>query len=99
MEKSSATGLWRAKWKGPCTDGQCCPSTPQLEMVIHWGGQRLGAEAQALEVRPGGEDWGWLHGDSLRGLWYGVPQTREYGRSPGPTREAGHHCSGRGMKR
>ena len=29
-----------------------------------WG---LGAEAPALEVRPQGEDWGWLHEHSLKG--------------------------------
>ena len=44
------------------------PSTPQPEMLIHWGRQGLGAEPQDLEVRPKGEDWGWLHGDSLKGL-------------------------------
>ena len=30
-----------------------------------WG---LGAEAWALEVRPQGEDWGWMHEHSLKGL-------------------------------
>ena len=29
-----------------------------------WG---LGAEARALEVRPQGEDWGWLREHSLKG--------------------------------
>ena len=41
-------------------------------MLICWGKQGLGAEAQALAVRLGGEDWGWLHGTSLMGLGCGV---------------------------
>ena len=55
-------------------------------MLIHWGCQGLSAEAQASEVRPWGEDWAWLHKDSLRGLGYGVPQPKESGKKPEPTR-------------
>ena len=45
-----------------------------------WG---LGAEAQALEVRPQGEDWGWLREHSLEGA--SVPQLarRESGKKSG----------------
>ena len=45
----------------------------------------LGAEAQALEVRFQGEDWGWLHEHSLKGAT--VPQLarRESGKKSGPT--------------
>ena len=61
--------------------------TPQPETLFLWGGQGLSVEARALEVRPWAEDWGWLHGDSLRGLGCGVPQPREYRKEPGPIRE------------
>ena len=36
-------------------------------LLIHWGGWGLGAEAQTPEVRPQGEDWGWLREHSLKG--------------------------------
>ena len=36
-------------------------------LLTHRGGWGLGAEARALEVRHQGEDWGWLHEDSLKG--------------------------------
>ena len=37
-------------------------------LLTRRGGRGLGAEARALEVRPQGEDWGWLCEHSLRGL-------------------------------
>ena len=47
-----------------------------------------------MEVRPCGEDWGWLCEDSLKGLGCAAPQLRESRKKPGPTREAGCHCWG-----
>ena len=44
-----------------------------------WGWWGLGAEAQASEVRPQGEDWGWLREHSLKGA--SAPQLAR--RSPG----------------
>ena len=71
------------------------PSTPQPEMLVHRGGRGLVAEARASEVRAWGEAWGWLCGDSLRGLECGVPQPREYRKKPGPARDAMcHHWGG-----
>ena len=37
-------------------------------LLTHRGGWGLAAEAQASEVRPQGEDWGWLREHSLKGL-------------------------------
>ena len=39
----------------------------EASLLTHRGGWGLGAEAQASEVRPKEEDWGWLHEDSLKG--------------------------------
>ena len=36
-------------------------------LLTRWGRWGLGAEARASEVRPQGEDWGWLHEHSLKG--------------------------------
>ena len=54
----------------------------------------MGAEALASEVRPQGEDWGWLHEDSLKGV--SVPQLarRESGKKSGAAEEARDHCFG-----
>ena len=59
------------------------PSIHQPETLVHWGRRGLGAEAQASEVRPWGEDCGWLCGDSLTGLGCRAPRPREYGKKPG----------------
>ena len=48
-------------------------------LLTRRGGQGLGAEARALEVRPQGEDWGWLRDHSLKGA--SEPQLA--GREPG----------------
>ena len=50
--------------------------------------------AQASEIRPQGEDWGWLHEHSLKGA--SAPQLagRESGKKSGPTEEARDHCFG-----
>ena len=37
-------------------------------LLTRRGGRGLGAEARALEVRSQGEDWGWWHEHSLKGL-------------------------------
>ena len=54
----------------------------------------LGAEARASEVRPQGEDWGWLREHSLKGA--SVPQLarRESGKKSGTAEEARDHCFG-----
>ena len=36
-------------------------------LLTRQGGRGLGAEAPASEVRSQGEDWGWLHEQSLKG--------------------------------
>ena len=54
----------------------------------------MSAEAWASEVRPWGEDWAWLCGDTLRGLGFSVSQPREYGNKPGPARETRQHFGG-----
>ena len=53
-------------------------------LLTHWGGWGLGAEAWASEVRPQGEDWGWLREHSLKGT--SAPQLagRESGKMSGP---------------
>ena len=49
---------------------QCQPALTSLRglsaHLLGWAG--LGAEALASEVRPQGEDWGWLREQSLKGL-------------------------------
>ena len=68
-EESAATGVQRAKQRESCPEDQCRPALPGLRFLFaHQGGWVLGAEAQASEVRPQGEDWDWLHEDSLRRL-------------------------------
>ena len=41
---------------------------PEACLLTRWGGQGLEAEAWASEVGSQGEDWGWLHEHSLKGL-------------------------------
>ena len=67
--------------------GSVPTSTHQLERLVcspTGAGGVLGAEAQALEVRPQGEDWGWLREHSLKGA--SVPQLAggESGKKSGP---------------
>ena len=47
------------------------------------GGQGLGAEARASEVRPQGEDWGWLREHSLKGATAPQLAGRESGKKSG----------------
>ena len=69
-EESAATGVWRAKWRDSCTEDGYRPALTGLRGLSApppgWAG--LGAEAQASEVRPQGEDWGWRREHSLKGL-------------------------------
>ena len=53
-------------------------------LLTHRGGQGLGAEARASEVRSQGEDWGWLREHSLKGA--SAPQLagRESRKESGP---------------
>ena len=54
----------------------------------------MGTEAPASEVRPQGEDWGWLRLHSLKGA--SAPQLpgKESGKKSGPAEEARDHCFG-----
>ena len=53
-------------------------------LLTRRGGRGLGAEARASEVRPQGEDCGWLHEHSLKGV--SAPQLagRESRKKSGP---------------
>ena len=90
-EKSSATGVQRAKQRDSRTEDQCQPALTSREVVCSparaGGGWRLRAEAQASEVRCQGEDWGWLCEHSLKGA--SAPQLagRESGKNSGPERQ------------
>ena len=68
-EKSTATGVQRAKRRDSRTEDQGRPAltSPRGLSAHRRGGRGLGAEARASEVRPQGEDWGWLHEHSLKG--------------------------------
>ena len=63
-------------------------------LLTHRGGWGLGAEARPIEVRPQGEDWGWLREHSLKGA--SVPQlaSRESEKKSGAAEEARDHCLG-----
>ena len=47
-----------------------------------------------MEVRPQGEDWGWLHKDSLKGVSASQLARRESGKKYGFAREARDLCFG-----
>ena len=68
-EESTATGVRRAKRRDSHTEDQCRPAlTSPRSLSAHPPGQAgLGAEAQA-SVGSQGEDWGWWHEHSLKGL-------------------------------
>ena len=63
-----------ANWHSPAWEA--CLLTPQEG----WG---LGAEAPASEVRPQGEDWGWLREHSLRGATAPQLDEKESGKKSG----------------
>ena len=66
----------------------------EARLLTRQGGQGLGAEARASEVRSQGEDWGWLCEHSLKGA--SAPQLagRESGKKSGAAEEARDHCFG-----
>ena len=53
-------------------------------LLTRQGGQGLGAEARASEVRSQGEDWGWLREHSLKGASVSQLAGREPGKKSGP---------------
>ena len=85
MEERTEPGMQRAKWRDSHTEDQCYQHSPAWVcwacLLIPRGRWGLGAEAWASEVRSRGEDWGWLHEHSLRGLVH----HRQPGGSPGNT--------------
>ena len=58
------------------------------------GGQGLGAEAWASEVRSQGEDWGWWREHSLKGASVAWLAGRESGKKSGAAEQARDHCLG-----
>ena len=68
-EESAATGVRRAKRRDSRTEDQCRPAlTSPRGLSAHSPGRAgLGAEARA-SVGSQGEDWGWRHEHSLKGL-------------------------------
>ena len=96
MEESAATGVQKAKWRDSCTENWCQPALTNLRCLsAHPSGRvGLGAEAQASEIRPQGEDWDWLREDSLKGASALQLAGRESGEKSGPAGEARDHCLG-----
>ena len=78
--------------RGPVLTSTCQPKRLVCSPTRAGGGWGLGAEAQASEVRPQGEDWGWLREHSLKGA--SMPQLagRESGKKSGTAEEARDHC-------
>ena len=77
--------------------GSLPTSTHQPERLVCSTAREVGGwelRIGASEVRPQGEDWGWLHEHSLKGA--SVPQLagRESENKSGPGREARDHCFG-----
>ena len=85
-EESAATGVRRAKWRDSRTEDRCRPAlTSPRGLSAHPPGRAgLGAEAPVLEVRPQGEDSGWLHEHSLKGASAPQLDGREPGKNSGP---------------
>lgn len=74
---------------------QCRLASPSLyHTCLHtcWGRWGLGAEAQALEVRPQREDWNWLPWRQSGGA--STTQLKESRKIPGLARETRDHCCG-----
>ena len=68
-------------------------------LLTRQGGWGLEAEAWASEVRSQGEDWGWLHEQSLKGASAPQLARRESEKKSGPAEEARDHCFGVRKKR
>ena len=68
-EESAATGGQRESGEIPAWRIGADQHSPAREayLLTYQGGWGLGAEARA-SVRSQGEDWGWLHEHSLKGL-------------------------------
>ena len=68
-EESTATGVWRAKRRDSCMGISANQHSPAREacLLTCWSKRGLGAEARA-SVGSQGEDWGWRHEHSLKGL-------------------------------
>ena len=68
-EESAATGVRRAKWRDSHTeDRRRAALTRPRGLSAHLPGRAgLGAEARA-SVGSQGEDWGWRHEHSMKGL-------------------------------
>ena len=68
-EESAATGVWRAKRRDSCTEDwrRAALTSPRGLSAPPPGRAGLGAEARA-SVGSQGEDWGWWHEHSLKGL-------------------------------
>ena len=83
-EESATTRVKRAKQRDSHTEDDADQHSPAQEacLLTHRGGQGLGAEAPAPEVRSQGEEWGWLREHSLKGA--SAPQL---GGSPGKSLE------------
>ena len=94
-EESAATGVRRAKRRDSRTErigaNQHSPAREAC-VLTRRGRRRLGAEAQASEVRSQGEDWGWLREHNLKGA--SAPQLagRESRKKYGPAKESRDHC-------
>ena len=61
---------------------------PGACLLTRQGGRGLGAEAQASEVGSQGEDWGWLHEHSLKGVSAPRLARRESRKRSGTAEEA-----------
>ena len=92
LEENAATGLQKTKQRVTCTDdwyqGPALPSLRCLSTGVGGGWiLKLG-----LQRSDRGEDWGWLRGDSLKGLECGNWGCMQ--KKPKPNREARRHCWG-----
>ena len=69
-EESAATGVQGQRGETPTKRIGADQHSPAREayLLTHRDAWGLGAEARASEVRPQGEDWGWLREHRLKGL-------------------------------
>ena len=89
-EGSTATGVKKAKQLS--TEGSANQNFTDWKANLHscCGERWLGAEAQALGVRPQGEDWGWLPWRYSEGA--SMEQMRGARKKPGPPNQKRDHC-------
>ena len=88
-EESAATGVQRAKWRDSRTENRCRPAltSPRGLSAPPPGRAGLGAEARA-SVGSQGEDWGWRHEHSLKGVSAPRLAWRESGKKSRAAEEA-----------